>query len=71
MTENTELKFEDVIAQLETLVAELETGGLPLDRALALYEDGVHLARRGHGLLEGAEQRIEELQKSLQEHEVS
>ena len=67
MTDKTELKFEDVISKLETLVTELENGGLPLDKALALYEEGVHLARSGHGLLEGAEQRIEELQKSLQE----
>ncbi len=69
MSESTEPKFEDVISKLETLVAELETGGLPLDRALSLYEEGVKLARRGHGLLEGAENRIEELQKSLQEPE--
>ena len=67
MTDKTELKFEDVISKLETLVTELENGGLPLDKALALSEEGVHLARSGHGLLEGAEQRIEELQKSLQE----
>ncbi len=66
MTQSEEPKFEDVISKLETLVAELEAGGLSLDRALTLYEEGVHLARRGHGLLEGAERRIEELQKSLQ-----
>ena len=64
MTDKTELKFEDVISKLETLVSELENGGLP--PMTCLYEEGC-TARSGHGLLGGAEQRIEELQKSLQE----
>ncbi|MFN3199819.1 MAG: exodeoxyribonuclease VII small subunit [Bradymonadia bacterium] len=57
--------FEHVIRELQGLVDRLESGNLPLDEALALYERGVHLANQGNTLLEGAERRVEELQKDL------
>jgi len=65
MSDNEKPKFEDIIGRLENLVEQLETGGLSLDDALKVYEEGVRLARTGNEMLEGAEQRIEELQKSL------
>ena len=58
-------RFEDVIERLDGLVERLESGGLSLDEALKVYEEGVGLARAGNQLLEGAERRIEELQKNL------
>lgn len=60
-------RFEQIVEALEGLVRALEGGELPLDEALRLYERGVHLAGRGHALLEGAERRVEELQRSLVE----
>ncbi|MCA9537321.1 MAG: exodeoxyribonuclease VII small subunit [Myxococcales bacterium] len=60
-------RFEDVVNELEGLVRQLEQGQLPLDEALRLYERGVGLARKGNALLEGAERRIEELQRELAE----
>ncbi len=33
-----ELAFDAALAELERTVAELEAGGLPLERTLALYE---------------------------------
>ncbi|MCB9526808.1 MAG: exodeoxyribonuclease VII small subunit [bacterium] len=66
-TEGEALRFEQIVESLEELVRALEGGELPLDEALRLYERGVHLARRGHTLLEGAERRVEELQRSLVE----
>ena len=65
MTEQTEERFEDIIERLDALVQRLESGGLTLDDALKVYEEGVGLARTGNQLLEGAENRIEELQKNL------
>lgn len=65
MTEQTEERFEDIIERLDALVQRLESGGLSLDDALKVYEEGVGLARTGNQLLEGAENRIEELQKNL------
>ena len=37
--------FEEATRRLAQIVAELEGGDLPLDRSLALFEEGVRLAR--------------------------
>ena len=59
--------FEKLIDEPQKLVAQLEAGNLALDESLRLYERGVTLTRQANGLLEGAEKRIEVLQKSLAE----
>ena len=69
MSEEEPRRFEDIIGKLEELVRALEGGELPLDEALQLYERGVGLARKGHALLEGAERRVEQLQRTLAEPE--
>ena len=50
--------FEDALTKLEERVRSLEAGDLPLDEALALYEQGVELAKRCHGYLDRAEERV-------------
>ena len=37
---------------------KLENGNLGLEESLTLYEEGVVLARLGHGKLEAAEKRV-------------
>jgi exodeoxyribonuclease VII small subunit len=56
-------RFEDALKQLEDIVARLEKGELPLEESLALYEQGIGLARLCHAKLEEAEGRIEVLMK--------
>ena len=56
-----ELSFEGALAKLEAIVAELESGELELERALAAFEEGVVLSRRCTSQLEEAERRIERL----------
>jgi exodeoxyribonuclease VII small subunit len=51
--------FESAIAELESIVKQLEEGDLPLDRSLALFERGVELSRYCHDQLGAAERRIE------------
>jgi exodeoxyribonuclease VII small subunit len=51
--------FEDALARLETLVKRLDGGELPLEQSLALFEEGVALARGCAERLESAERRIE------------
>ncbi|HYN48123.1 MAG TPA: exodeoxyribonuclease VII small subunit, partial [Candidatus Nanopelagicales bacterium] len=46
-----ELAFDAALAELEQTVAELEAGGLALERTLALYERGVALQQRCERLL--------------------
>jgi exodeoxyribonuclease VII small subunit len=56
-----ELGFDTVVSRLRGVVEKLETGQLALEDALAVYEEGVGLARRGHQLLDAAEKKVEVL----------
>ena len=51
--------FEQSLAQLEALVAKLESGDLPLDAALASFEQGVRLTRECQGALSAAQQKVQ------------
>lgn len=55
------LTFEQALQRLEAVVRELETGDLSLDSALALFQEGVALARQCGAQLDEAEARIEKL----------
>lgn len=55
------LGFEAALEQLEERVRRLESGDVPLDEALKLFEEGVALARTCHGHLDAAEQRVASL----------
>lgn len=55
------LGFEEALSQLEERVRSLEAGEVPLDEALALFEEGVSLARTCHEHLDAAEQRVASL----------
>ena len=59
----TDIKFEDALQRLEQIVDQLETGDLPLEDSLKVFEEGVALARRCGKYLEEAEKRIEVLTK--------
>jgi exodeoxyribonuclease VII small subunit len=51
--------FEESLSALEKIVGQLESGDLPLERALALFEEGVVLARQCQSQLEEAERKVE------------
>lgn len=59
-----ELSFEAAIARLEVIVKAMEGDAVSLDESLALYEEGVALARRLNRELEEAEQRVMILQRT-------
>ena len=63
--------FESAIAELETIVKQLEDGDLALDKSLALFERGVALSRYCHDQLGAAERRIEQLTESGQLRDAS
>jgi exodeoxyribonuclease VII small subunit len=56
--------FEAALKRLEDIVRKLESGDLPLDSALELFEEGIKLSRYCHSKLEQAERRVEILLKS-------
>lgn len=55
------LPFDQALAELQTVVGRLETGGLPLEGSIELYERGVALHEHCARLLSGAELRIQRL----------
>jgi exodeoxyribonuclease VII small subunit len=57
--------FEALYGRLEAAVSKLEQGGLSLDESIALYEEGMRLARACQERLDAAEQRITELRDSF------
>lgn len=50
--------FESAVAELESIVQEMENSQLPLDQALAAYQRGTLLLRQCQDVLEKAEQTI-------------
>ncbi len=58
-----EAPFEKSLAELQQIVEELEKPGVPLERALELFEKGVQLSETCRKQLVEAESRIEILLK--------
>ncbi|MGE0401097.1 MAG: exodeoxyribonuclease VII small subunit [Kofleriaceae bacterium] len=59
MADAPEPGFDQIMARLRDVVARLESGELSLEQSLAVYEEGVQLARKGQQLLASAEKRVE------------
>lgn len=59
MADAPELGFDQILVRLRDVVARLESGELTLEQSLAVYEEGVSLARKGQQLLVTAEKRVE------------
>jgi exodeoxyribonuclease VII small subunit len=55
------LAFDAALAQLGEVVARLETGSLPLETSIALYERGVALHAHCARMLDDAELRVQRL----------
>ena len=58
-----ELSFEDALSRLEVITGQLEGDDLPLDAAIASFEEGVSLLRVCEGRQRGAEGRLRELSR--------
>jgi exodeoxyribonuclease VII small subunit len=56
-----EAPFEASLERLTGIVEKLENGELGLEESLALFEEGVRLARSAQTRLDAAEKRVEEL----------
>lgn len=53
--------FEKSLEELEGLVEKLESGDLSLDESLKQFKRGVELTRHCQGVLEKAQQTVEQL----------
>ena len=50
--------FEKSIQQLEEIVQELESGDLPLEKAMQRFEEGIKLSKRCSKMLDETEKKI-------------
>ena len=55
------MKFEEALSRLEEIVKGLEKGDLPLDKAMASFEEGVALSKVCMKFLEDADRKVEVL----------
>lgn len=55
------MTFEDALKALEDVVRRLETGEVPLDDSIALYERGEALRKHCQARLDAASARIERI----------
>lgn len=50
-TEKASASFEETLSELEAIVNEMESGDLPLNKALEKFERGIALSRKANNLL--------------------
>lgn len=60
MPENAEMTFEEALARLEEIVAQLDGGDLPLDESMRLFHEGMGLKALCARLLTEAEAVVEQ-----------
>ena len=57
----SQMTFEDALKALEDVVRKLETGEVPLDQSIDLYERGERLRKHCQARLDAAQARIEKI----------
>ena len=55
--------IEEIFERLESIISNLESGDIPLDKSLTLFEEGMTLAETCRAQLNAAEQKVQELMK--------
>ena len=61
MSDINELSFETAYEELESIITKLESGDLPLDDSVTLFERGRLLSEHCQALLDKAELRVSQL----------
>ena len=57
--------FESALAELEQIVADMETGQLPLEKSLAAYKRGAELLKFCQTALQDAQQQVKILEDGV------
>ena len=61
-----DVSFEDAVKKLESIVEEMESDELPLDKLLVRYEEGTKLVKACEEKLQSAETRMTQLEETLE-----
>jgi exodeoxyribonuclease VII small subunit len=64
MSNRKSLDLEKSLSELEAIVEELESGELPLEKAMQKFEQGIKLTRGCQSALKDAEHKVQVLLKS-------
>lgn len=64
MAEKKPINLEKSLTALEDIVEELESGDLPLEKAMKRFEEGIKLTRGCQAALKEAEHKVEILLRS-------
>ncbi len=64
MAAQKKFDLEKSLSDLESLVEDLESGDLPLEKAMKKFEEGIKLTRGCQTAIKEAEQKVEILLKS-------
>ncbi|GAB4263382.1 MAG: exodeoxyribonuclease VII small subunit [Pararhodobacter sp.] len=57
----SEMSFEEALRELESVVGQLESGNVDLDKAIRAYERGAELKKHCEAKLAQAQARIEQI----------
>ena len=63
--------FETAMKQLEQIVQDLETGDMPLEKAIKKFEEGIQISKYCSGKLDESEKRITLLMRDSDGEKVS
>ena len=61
-----DITFEDAVEKLESIVEEMESDDLPLEKLLVRYEEGASMVKFCGKKLKAAELKVEQLEESLE-----
>ena len=56
--ESNKMTFEQALARLERIVAEIEGGKVPLEKSIEKYAEGIALIKQCRAILASAESKI-------------
>jgi exodeoxyribonuclease VII small subunit len=59
--------FEQSLNTLEKIVSELESGDLPLEKALKKFDEGMALSRQCSAMLDETEKKVSQLMETNEE----
>lgn len=63
------MKFDEAMKRLETIVKELDNQDLPLEQSIELFEEGLKLSAQCQQQLKSYEQRINSIVENFNQEE--
>lgn len=63
VNKSDELSFEEAMEQLEEIVEKLEEGDVPLEKAIAYFQEGMKLSKTCHDKLQKVEKQMDQIMR--------